>query len=117
MFVEGETACLVMEQVTGRLAKELGLVVDRQRLDPGMPGAASGSACILREGAAGSREVRIAWSRPAEVAMSPIRTVAQTERGLEMTCQGHGLVVAWPVRLPTDGDWSVEISARIAGRE
>ena len=91
--------------------------VDRQRLDPGMPGAASGSACILREGAAGSREIRIAWSRPAEVAMSPIRTVAQTERGLEMTCQGHGLVVAWPVRLPTDGDWSVEISARIAGRE
>ncbi len=33
LFVEGETACLVMEQVTGRLVNELGLVVDRQRLD------------------------------------------------------------------------------------
>jgi len=91
--------------------------VDRRRLDPGMPGAASGSALILREGEAGSREMRMAWSRPAEVAMSPIRTVAQTERGFEMTCQGHGLVIAWPVRLPPDGDWSVEIAARIAGKE
>jgi hypothetical protein len=61
--------------------------------------------------------VEFAWSRPAEVAMSPIRTVAQTERGFEMTCQGYGLVAAWPVRLPADGDWSVEITARIAGKE
>ena len=91
--------------------------VDRRRLDPGTPGGASGSGCILREGTAGSREVQLVWGRPAEVAVSPIRTVAQTERGFEMTCQGHGLVVAWPVRLPADGDWSVEITARIAGKE
>jgi alpha-amylase/alpha-mannosidase (GH57 family) len=91
--------------------------VDRQRLDPGLPGAGSGSTLILREGAAGSREVRLAWSRPAQVAMSPIRTVAQSERGFEMTCQGHGLVIAWPVRLSPGGDWSVQISARIAGKE
>ena len=91
--------------------------VERQQLDSGLPGAGAGCTVILREGAAGSREVRLAWSRLAQAAMSPIRTVAQSERGFEMTCQGHGLVIAWPVRLAPDGDWSVQINARIAGKE
>ena len=34
----------------------------------------------------------------------------------ELACQGHGLVLAWPVRLDAGGVWSVEITAGLAGR-
>jgi hypothetical protein len=46
-----------------------------------------------------------------------IEQVAQTEAGFEMTCQGHGLVVAWPVRVSAGASWSVQIVASILGKE
>ena len=89
--------------------------VGTRALDIGAPGTAAGSRCVLREGPPGARQVRIVWSLPAEVAMAPIRTVAQTERGFAMTCQGHGLLIAWPIRLEAVGSWTVEITAQISG--
>jgi hypothetical protein len=91
------------------------ITVGGRPFDARAPGAAGGSTCVLREGPGRGREVRIAWSLPAEVALAPIRTVAQTERGLALTCQGHGLLIAWPVRLEGVGSWQVEITAGIGG--
>lgn len=99
--------------VEGRGAIQVG----RKRLDPGVPGASTGAGCVLREARAGGCQVRLAWSVPAHIAMSPIRTVAQTEAGFEMTCQGHGLVVAWPVALSGGSTWSVDITMQVTGKE
>jgi hypothetical protein len=89
--------------------------VGRRRLAPGEPGAAGGTRAVLREGH-GAREVALAFSRPAEIAVAPIRTVNQTEEGFQMMCQGHGLLVAWPIECAPDAAWEVEITGRLGGR-
>jgi hypothetical protein len=46
--------------------------------------------------------------------VSPARTLSQTERGFEMACQGHGVVLAFPIRLePAGPPWSLELAAAI----
>jgi len=90
--------------------------VGRHRLDPRAPGMAAGSRCRLAEGPGGSCALQIGLTRSGEMLVSPIRTVAQTERGFELACQGHGLVIAWPLRLSAGEAWSVEIAAQIAGK-
>jgi len=82
---------------------------------------AAGSAQVLElprkaEGPGGSYALQIGLTRSGEMLVSPIRTVAQTERGFELACQGHGLVIAWPLRLSAGEAWSVEIAAQIAGK-
>jgi len=101
----------------GLVAGQGTIRIGRHSLGPRVPGSAQGSRCFLEERRGGGRTVKLAWSLPAEIAVSPIRTVAQTEAGFEMTCQGHGLVIAWPLNVPPGGSWAVEIAARINGKE
>lgn len=75
------------------------------------PGGATGTRCRL--GGAGEVGLELAWSTPARVLVAPIRTLAQTERGFELTLQGHGLLLAWPIRLAAGETWSQEVRARV----
>jgi 4-alpha-glucanotransferase len=88
--------------------------VGRRRLDPATPGGARASGCVLAD-TPGGAEVRVEWDAPADLMMSPVRTASQTERGFELTCQGHVLVVAWLLQLPAGGEWTMQIRAGIAG--
>jgi len=85
----------------------------RRRLEPATPGQARATGCVLSE-APGGAEVRIEWDAPADVMISPVRTASQSERGFELACQGHALVMAWPLQIPAGGQWSMQIRAGIA---
>jgi alpha-amylase len=84
----------------------------RKRLDPATPATARAAGCVLAE-PPGGLEVRLDWDAPAELILGPIRTASQTEQGFAMSCQGHALVAAWPVRLAPGGEWTVTIRAGI----
>lgn len=85
----------------------------RRRLDPTRAGTArAATGCVLSDPPGGS-EIRLEWTQAAELVLSPIRTLSQTEQGFSMSRQGHGLVVAWPVRLAAGGEWRVGIQAGI----
>lgn len=93
------------------LLEGTGLIrVGRQRLAAG-PLRATGTSCRL--GGAGEIGLELAWTTPAEVLVAPIRTLAQTERGFELGVQGHGLLLAWPIRLGAGASWTQKILARV----
>jgi hypothetical protein len=98
----------------GLVAGSGAIRVGRRRLDPAVAVQVKATGCVLSE-APGGAEVRVDWDAPGDLLLSPIRTASQTERGFELTCQGHALVVAWPFRLPAGGEWTMQIRAGIGG--
>src|SRR5262245_1686079 len=54
-------------------------------------------------------EVEIGWSVAGDVGWAPIETVSLSESGYEGIYQGFAIVVSWPVTLPPDSSWEVEL--------
>lgn len=105
--LEGWFAVEVNVSLPALLDGSAAIRVGRRPLGDG----ATGTRCRL--GGVGEVGLELAWSTPAQVLVAPIRTLAQSERGFELTVQGHGLLLAWPIRLGAGETWSQEVRARV----
>ena len=59
------------------------------------------------------QNVIIAYSRPADLWMFPIRTVSQSESGFEHVFQSCAIVARWPLHLEAGNPWTVTVTQSV----